>query len=262
MPKRIAYQGIEGSFSHLTAQKLQGTAIGFPTFRDVFESVENGEADVALLPIENTLAGIIYETLDLLIEGPLKIIGAVHTRIEHSLLGLPNAVLPGIKKVLSHPKALAQCRKFLHAHSLAAVSHYDTAGAAADIAKAQDPSCAAIAHASAAQIYGLKVLADNIQDHSENYTRFFLISREAVQGEQCSLVFTLEHRPGSLAHVLAGIAEKDANLTCIISRPLIGKPFEYIFYIEIEHPSSKLIEELRSNTHALKILGTYPSKFN
>jgi prephenate dehydratase len=259
--KTIVYQGIEGSFSHLTAKRTFGTScriLGLPTFREAFEAVERGDADLALLPIENTLAGTIYETLDLLAQGTLKIVGVTNTRVEHSLLGIPGGSIQTIKKVLSHPKALAQCTRFIAEHpAMEAISHYDTAGSALDIAKAQDPSCAAIANSAAAQIYGLEVLARGIQDHAENFTRFFLISREAVIGKKCSLCFTLEHRSGSLAAVLAFFAEHDVNLTYIVSRPIVEKPFEYMFYVDLETQNAAFIDELRNKTNSLKVLGTY-----
>jgi prephenate dehydratase len=259
--KTIVYQGIEGSFSHFTAKSLFNASchtLGFASFREAYEAVEKGEADFALLPIENTLAGTIYETLDLICQGTLTVVGEVNTRIEHSLLGIPGASIEGIRKVLSHPKALAQCTQFIAKHpNMQSVSHYDTAGAALDVAKAQDSSLAAIANCANAQIYGLEVLALGIQDHPENWTRFFLLSREAVAGEKCSVCFTLEHKPGSLAEVLAFCAKRAVNLTYIVSRPLLGKPFEYMFYIDFEGNDISFLEEMKNKTKYLKVLGHY-----
>lgn len=260
--KTIAYQGTEGSFSHMTAERILGATCntkGFPTFREVFEAVEKGEVDLALMPIENTLAGTIYETLDLMSQGNLQIIGAAQTQIRHSLLALPGASVQNIRKVLSHPKALAQCVGLFQKNPLLeAVSHYDTAGAAADVAKGKDPACAAIAHRGAAEIYGLQVLQDEIQDHQENYTRFFLLSKEGKnEGKKWSLCFTLEHKPGSLAEALSLFAEKNVNLTYIVSRPILGRPFEYLFYVDLESSDRSFIDDLSKKTHTLKILGNY-----
>jgi prephenate dehydratase len=259
--KIITYQGVKGSFSYLTALRLFGESCefkGFPTFKEAFEAVENGAANLALLPIENTLAGTIYETLDLLNEGCLKIIGVTNTRIEHSLIGLPDANLSGIYKVLSHPKALAQCTRFLSEHPhMKAVSHYDTAGSAKDVASGKDPMVAAIAHSIVADIYGLKVLVEGIEDHKENYTRFFLLSKEESKGKKCSLCFTLEHREGSLAEMLATLARYGVNLTYIVSRPLIGKPFEYMFYVDLETPDPHIVETIGKKVNSLKVLGHY-----
>lgn len=245
---KIAYQGIEGSFSHRTLAGHKGEKVGLPTFRDVYEAVLNGEADLGLLPIENTLAGTIYETIDLLSQGDLKIVGELHTQVEHSLLALPGAK---ISKVLSHPKALAQCTKLFADHpEWTPVPHYDTAGAAADVAASGDPTLAAIANRSAAEIYGLDVVSVGVQDHDENYTRFYLISKTATTGSKGSLCFTLDHKPGKLAEMLNLFAKLGINLTYIVSRPIVGKPFEYLFYVDLEN-ASKL-----PNIEG-KILGTY-----
>jgi prephenate dehydratase len=259
--KRVVYQGIEGSFSHLTALRLFGPSCqikGLPSFREVFDTVENGDADVALMPIENTLAGTIYETIDYLSQGSLQIVGMTQTRIVHSLLGIRGSSCARVHKVLSHPKALAQCTRFFSDHSwMRSCPHYDTAGAAADVAAAQDSTQAAIAHSSAAAIYGLDALLQGIEDHRENYTRFFLLSKQPAAGKRCSLCFMLDHRPGSLAEVLSIFAKHQINLTYIVSRPLIGQPFEYLFYADLENAPSIPIEELREKTRSVQILGHY-----
>jgi prephenate dehydratase len=250
---KIAYQGIEGSFSHRTLANHSAGKVGLPTFRAVYEAVENGDVDLGLLPIENTLAGTIYETIDLLSQGDLKIVGELHTKVEHSLLALPGAK---ISKVLSHPKALAQCTKLFATHpEWTPVPHYDTAGAAADVATLNDPTLAAIANASAAEIYGLEVVTQGVQDHDENYTRFYLISKTGTTGSKGSLCFTIEHEPGKLAEMLNLFAKLGINLTYIVSRPIVGKPFEYLFYVDLE---------LRDKLPPIegKILGTYETISN
>jgi len=229
---KIAYQGIEGSFSHRTLAQLPGLKVGLPTFRAVYQAVQKGEVDLGLLPIENTLAGTIYETIDLLHAGDLKIVGEMHTKVEHSLMARPGAK---ISKVLSHPKALAQCTKLLDSHpEWEAVPHYDTAGAAADVAHSGDLTLAAIANRHAADIYGLELVSVGIQDHEENYTRFFLISKTGTTGRKGSICFTIAHEPGKLAELLHLFAKEGINLTYIVSRPIVGKPFEYLFYVDLE----------------------------
>jgi prephenate dehydratase len=258
----VAYQGTKGSFSYLTAMRLFGesnTLQGFSTFEEAFHAVEKGEAALALLPIENTLAGTIYETLDLLSQGSLKVIGETKTRIEHSLLGSIGSRLSEIHTVYSHPKALAQCQRFLAKHPhMKGMAYYDTAGAAADIAKMGDTSIAAIAHAYNAEIYPLEVLAQGIEDHAQNFTRFFILSKEAKEGTRCSICFMLKHTVGALAEVLSELARCHVNVTYIVSRPLIGKPFEYMFYMDLEaSQKASFIEKIKDKTHSLKILGWY-----
>ncbi|MGB7978354.1 MAG: prephenate dehydratase domain-containing protein [Chlamydiales bacterium] len=229
---KIAYQGIEGSFSHRTLAQMPGVKIGMATFSAVYKAVERGDVDLGLLPIENTLAGTIYETIDLLSQGDLNIVGELYTRIEHSLLALPGAK---IKKVLSHPKALAQCVKLFEEHpDWTPVSHYDTAGAAADVARLGDRSLGAIANRAAAAIYGLEIVKEGIQDHKDNYTRFFLISKQESKGKKGSFCFTIDHQPGKLAEILHLFAKEGINLSYIVSRPIVGRPFEYLFYVDLE----------------------------
>lgn len=246
---KIAYQGTQGSYSEKALQNLEGEKIGLVTFQNVYHAVAKGEVDLGLLPIENALAGTIYETIDLLAEGDLKIVGEIYVKVEHCLLAKPNA---RIKKVLSHPKALAQCTKLFANHpEWEAIPHYDTAGAAREVAKSQDLSIAAIASAEAAQKYGLEIAMQNVQDAEENYTRFFLISKTGTKGKKGSLCFTIDHTPGKLAEILQQFAKKGINLTHIVSRPILGKPFEYLFYVDLEVP-----EEWPKNIEA-KHLGTY-----
>ncbi len=259
--KRIVYQGVSGSFSHLTVRRLFGEACqiqGLPSFREVFDAVENDEADAALMPIENTLAGTIYETIDYLSQGSLNIVGVTQTRIVHSLLGIRGSSCQDIRKVLTHPKALAQCTRFFFDHpGMKGVAHYDTAGAAADVAQAKDFAQAAIAHSSAALIYDLDVLMQGIEDHPENFTRFFLLSKRAAYGNRSSLCFTLEHRPGSLMEILSLFADQGINLTYIVSRPLVGRPYEYLFYVDLQNTASIPFEALEKKTRSIKTLGCY-----
>ena len=261
MPSKVAYQGVKGAFSYLTAKRLFGASCqlkGYPTFKETFESVEKGESEVALLPIENSLAGTIYETIDLLSEGHLHIIGETTTAVDLSLLAPPGATLSTILRVFSHEKALMQCSHFFKNHpKIEAVSYYNTAGAAADVAKEKDITTAAIAHEDVAKIYGLETILKGIQDHKENYTRFLLLSQTPSTGQRKALLLKLPHRKGSLAEVLTLLATEGANLTYIVSRPIMGRPFEYLFYVELETITELSFEALGEKTDSLKVLGSF-----
>lgn len=275
-PLRVVYQGTEGAYSHLAAQRrhagrtggvlLQGCA----SFRETIARLRAGEADYALLPIENTTAGSINETYDLLAEGGLRIVGESLCRVSHCLLGLPGASVEGLRTILSHPQALAQCRAFLDrmpdAH---AVPEYDTAGAARKVRDLGDPSLGAIASEEAAQIYGLMILERGISTEAENMTRFVEI---ALESEPCpdgvplksSLILELAHRPGSLIHALEVFGEKRINLVKLESRPLPGRPFEYRFYVDVEGhaqvpPLSDALDILAGQGTRVWLLGSYPA---
>lgn len=259
--KTIVYQGLEGSFSYITAKRLFGSSVelvGLPSFREVYEKVLNGNADIALLPIENTLAGTVYETIDLICKGALHIIGVTKTQIQQSLLALPGSSLQKIRKALSHTKALEQCDEFFVKHPwIEKIPYYDTAGAAAAVAKNKDDNVAAIAHRETGAIYGLNVLEQGIEDHAENFTRFLLLSKEKSRGNRHSVCFAVEHRPGSLKDLLIEFTEQKANITYIVSRPMYGKPFEYLFYIEFEAPGSINWEKLNKKALFFQNLGSY-----
>jgi prephenate dehydratase len=258
--KKIAYQGVPGSYSHMTALRLFGTNaifIGLSQFSDVIDAVGSG-ADAALLPIENTLIGPIYEVLDLIGESSLEMNGETPTRIEHALLTLPDAEIEEIRTVYSHPKALGQCTKFFRKHPfLVPESFVDTAAAAAFVAKKKDPAIAAIASELAGSIHGLKVCLANIEDNRENFTRFLLLSKNPTQGPKCTIRITLEHKPGSLVEILSVISKEGVNIDSIISRPLIGRPFEYAFYLDLETPGVVLLEEIKGKSKTFRNLGSY-----
>lgn len=268
--KTVSYQGVTGAFSHLTAVREFGEenhCLGLATFEEVFESVEQSHADYAVLPIENSLIGSIYENYDLLNRYDMKIVGEHYTKIEQCLLGLPGAKLADIRYVLSHPKALAQCLRFLKQHEwIKAIAYEDTAAAAKEVAERGDPAYAAIASENAGKIYGLELLEKSIEDNSMNYTRFVVVSKQApknVVADKCSLEINLRHASGTLASVLNRLAIMGVNLTKIESRPILGSPFEYVFYIDLEFEETKgqLIENvfngLSTYVQRLKILGLY-----
>ena len=276
-PLRVAYQGVEGSYSHLAARGRYGgraggaLLTGQPTFRRAVESVLSGTADLALLPIENTTAGGINETYDLLAEGEIAITGEVVSRIEHCLLALPGSTLAGLRTVVSHPQALAQCERFLRTLPDAeARAEYDTAGAARKVAEGGDRTVAAIAGEEVAAATGLEILARGIQSERGNFTRFVEVAPNPAScppDRPCktSLLVELSHEPGALQRVLACFARRGVDLTKIESRPIPGKPFTYRFYVDVDgHASSQAVEaaleEARSATTLLRVLGTYPKE--
>lgn len=274
VPLRIAYQGVEGSYSHLAAQRRYagrtGGALltGHDTFRGAADSVLAGTADLALLPIENTTAGSINETYDLLQPGKLHITGEVISAIEHCLLALPGVPLDELRVVMSHPQALAQCHDYFAAHPhLTPRQEIDTAGSARKVAAMGDKTIAAIASAAAAKTYGLSILAQGIQSSVGNATRFVEISPRPAplaEGTQAktSLVLSLVDRPGALGEVLLRFAAKSLSLTKIESRPIPEAPFTYRFYIDVlghaaSVPFVAVLDELRALTTELRVLGSY-----
>jgi chorismate mutase/prephenate dehydratase len=273
-PLRIAYQGVEGSYSHLTAQRRYsgrpGGALltGHDSFRSAADAVLHGAADLALLPIENTTAGSINETYDLLADGRLHITGEVVSSIEHCLLALPGVALDDIRVVISHPQALAQCQAFFAQHPhLTARPEVDTAGSARRVAQSGDRTLAAIASAAAAKTYGLAILAQGIQSASGNATRFVEIGlRPAPVPDSAraktSLLLALADRPGALGEVLTRFAKNGLSLTKIESRPIPHAPFTYRFYVDVmghaaSGPFQAALDEIRTLTSELHVLGTY-----
>jgi len=273
--KTITYQGVEGAFSYLTALKEFGEKNHFrsaQTFKEMFELVRNGEADAAVVPIENSLVGSIYENYDLINQYDMHIIAEHYTKIEHCLLSYPsNEVkserLKQIKRVLSHPKALEQCSHFFQGHLwMEAVVYMDTAAAAKKIAILKDPSCAAIASAYAGELYGLDILAEKIEDDPRNYTRFVIATQKGsfdYQADKCSLLLQLKHTPGALVEGLKEFSIEGINLTKIESRPLRGSLFEYEFYIDFEFKGRNMREveqvfnKLHEKVNKLTVLGFY-----
>lgn len=276
VPLRITYQGVEGSYSHLAAQRRYagraGGALltGHETFRGAAEAVIAGAADLALLPIENTTAGSINETYDLLAGGALHITGEAVSAIEHCLLALPGVALDELRVVMSHPQALAQCARFFAAHPhLSPRIEIDTAGSARKVAESNERTHAAIASAAAAQRYGLAILATGIQTAAGNATRFVEVAlRPAPIAEgtptKTSLLLALADRPGALGEILMRFAERGLSLTKIESRPIPDAPFTYRFYADVlGHAASEAfhaaLADIRPLTTELRILGTYPA---
>lgn len=268
---RVAFQGERGAFSEEAAVKLLGEEIRLaprPTFESLFAAVAEGAADCALAPVENTLAGSVHRSYDLLLESQLRIAGEVIIPIRHHLIGCPGSSFDSIKTVESHPVALAQCERFFAAHpSLRRIATEDTAGSVAHIIRQNDPTCAAIAGSRAADIYGGVILREHLEDHRENYTRFVLLTPSTSltnEADKLSLVIKLPHRPGALHNALESFARRRIDLLKIESRPIRGQPWEYHFYLDLraslkDEEVAGALEELRERASEVRVLGCYPS---
>ncbi len=240
--KRIAFQGEPGAYSEEALFLLAPDAESQPhrEFRDVARAVLEHRADLGLLPIENSVVGSIATNFDLIAESALAIVGEVVSAVHHCLLGVPGAQRAALRRVLSHPVALAQCERFLRELAgVEVVAFYDTAGAAAEVARRKDASLGAVAGVLAARRYGLDVLAERIEDEPHNQTRFLLVARDATTppadaAAKTTLRLKLPHRPGTLARALAPFAEAGLNLTKLESRPDRSTPWEYLFYLDVE----------------------------
>jgi 3-deoxy-7-phosphoheptulonate synthase len=270
---KVAFQGERGAFSeNALLRYFPEGAAGVPhaEFRDVFEAVLAGQVSFGIIPVENTLTGSIHQNYDLLLQYPdLRIVGEKIIRIVHHLIGLPGSTLEGVRRVYSHPQALSQCALFLERFpAWEKVPFYDTAGAVAFIAREGRPEQAAIASLQAARAYGMKVLKEGIETNVQNYTRFVIIAREeaapAGGGNKASLVFATANSPGSLFQALRVLAERSINMVKLESRPIAGKPWEELFYVDValpeaEEPFRLALEELKGVTEGLRILGIYRS---
>jgi prephenate dehydratase len=244
---------------------------------EVFAALDAGAVDAAAIPIENSLAGSVLEHFDLLLKHDVKVVEETLVRIRHNLIAMPGASVGEIERVLSHPVALAQCRRFLAAHpAMKAIAFYDTAGSVKQLMELRQRNVAAIASEAAVAIYGAEILERDIEDNPENYTRFFLVRRageaeteQELTGQELthkeankmSIAFTLENRPGSLVAALSALSATGTNLTKIESRPVQGKPWEYIFYVDCQIGSSaegtRALEALDAHCGMVKELGRY-----
>jgi prephenate dehydratase len=265
---RVAFQGEPGAYSEQAVFNYFGNVETLPceSFDVVFDSVVSGACDVGLIAIENSLAGSIHQNYDLLLRHNLYIIGEYPLRVQHCLIAMPGVIKADIKKVISHPQALGQCAAYLRALGVKTESTYDTAGSVKMIKESGARETAAIASRRAAEIYEMQILEEGVEDNTENYTRFLAISKKAIEpkGEaKTSIVFTLKNQPGALFKALSVFALRDIDLTKIESRPLQGKPWEYLFYIDFigaahEETARKALDHLGEYALMLRVLGSYP----
>src|SRR5467141_3007214 len=269
---RVAFQGEPGAFSEAAAIHLLGDAIRTvprPTFEAAFTAIDEGSADALLAPVENSLAGSVVRVFDLLMESRLTIVAETILPIEMELSAAPGASRADIRSVASHPMALAQCERFFAAHpEWKRVPAEDTAGSVRETLSRGDKSCAAIAGRRAAVYYHGVILAENLQDNAENFTRFVLLLPEkdatswvSPEARKTSLAMRLAHRPGALLASLEPFAKHGVNLLKIESRPIHGRPWEYQFYLDVEaeEPAhlEQALKETREATSELRVLGKY-----
>lgn len=265
---KVAIQGERGSFSHQAAKELIRNADVLPCSLsiEVFDAVDSRKADCAVVPVENTLAGPVGVHLDLLMEREVFIQRELRLRIEHNLIAAPGIKLKDVREVLSHPVALDQCRHFFSTHrKIASVAFYDTAGSVKHLMANGLKNSAAIASHHAAKEYGARILMSGLEDDKQNFTRFFLVhkKKKVLPGaNQTSIVFSLKNVAGALFKALSVFALRDLDLSKIESRPVRGKPWEYMFYVDIlrgeDEAMRKALNHLGEITGFIKVLGIYP----
>jgi prephenate dehydratase len=271
-PLPVAFQGEPGAYSEAAALEHFGRdtlTLPCPSFDAVFAAVEEGRAGRGLIAIENSLAGSIHHNYDLLLRHSLSIVAEHYLRVQHCLIAAPGVVMEDLRKVISHPQALAQCDGYLRARGLSPEVFYDTAGAARHLKDAGLRDTAAIASRRAAEVYEMTVLAEGIEDNPANFTRFLIIAKEpepvtngVSSAYKTTIVFTLRNQPGSLFKALSVFALRDIDLTKIESRPLVGSPWEYLFYIDFSGSTAdpavtRALSHLEEYATTLRVLGSY-----
>ena len=264
---KVAYSGVEGAFAHIAAGKVfpQGNTIPCRDFKSAYDSVVNGESDVVVLPIENSYAGEVGQTIDLIFSGELYINGIYELEIHQNLLGVQGAKIEDIKKVISHPQALSQCHDYIQMRGLQTEDANNTALAAKFVAQSNDTSVGAIASVETAKIYGLNVLEANVNKSGENTTRFAVLSKVKATAPNLSstvLMFTVKHQAGSLANAIGIIGKHGFNMTALRSRPMKKHSWQYYFYVEIDgsiesENGEKMLQELSKVCDQLKVAGTF-----
>jgi prephenate dehydratase/chorismate mutase/prephenate dehydratase len=269
VPVTVAYQGEPGAYSEQAARRAFGTdarPVPLASLEDVFRALASGKVDRAVAAIENSQAGSILRTYDLLRQFDVHIVGDVEVVVDHCLLALPGESLASVKRVHSHPSALEQCAAFLDKIGAEAVAHADTAGSARMIAEGKVRGEGALAGRACAELYGLVVLAENVQTIPDNRTRFVALSRESVArqagAQRTSIVMVTDHRPGALYGALGCFAKRGVNLLKLESRPSRGRPWEYVFYIDVEGhrddaPVRDALAELGGLASVVRVLGSY-----
>jgi prephenate dehydratase len=267
---RVAFQGITGAYSEEAVRQFFGLGVeGVPCkmLDDIFPLVESGDADYGMLPVENAVAGSVTQSYELLMDHDLRVNAEVILRVHHMLLAPPGTKLEDLKRVRSHPQALAQCERYLTRRGLEPVPAFDTAGSAHDLAENPEPGTGVIASALAAELYGLEIIDQNVEDLAFNYTRFFVLGMEdppRSQRSKTSLVFSTRHQPGALYESLGEFAKRNINLTKIESRPRRNQPWQYLFYLDFEghwqDPECEAaVMGLLRRASFVKLLGSYPA---
>jgi prephenate dehydratase len=266
----VSFQGVAGAYSEEAVRQYFGPeteTVPCRTFSELFATVEQRGADYGMLPIENSLAGSVVQSYELLMEHDLRVRAEVILRVRHNLMAAPGTEMGDLRRCKSHPQALAQCEHYLARRGLEAVPHFDTAGSARDLAENPESGTGVIAGTLAAELYGLEVLDSGIEDLPFNYTRFFVLGLDdppRSQRSKTSLIFTTRHQPGALYDSLGEFAKRNINLTKIESRPRRNRPWQYLFYLDFEGHwqdtacEAALMSLLRRSSF-VKLLGSYPA---
>ncbi len=263
----VAFQGVKGAYSEDAVFSWNADAIALecPEFVDLFDAVRSGRADLGMLPVENSIEGSVTSANDLLFRSDLKVMGEVMVHIRHCLIGHPDAELADVRRVYSHPQALAQCRDLLTSHpEWQKVPAFDTAGSVRMIKERGSKEEAALASRRAASTYGMKVLLEDVQSVKNNITRFFVLSRDGSQemGNKTALAFTTKNQPGALFDCLKAFATHDVNITKLESRPWRGRTWEYVFYLDLDGDAregkvAEALTVLRDSASCVRIFGSF-----
>ena len=265
--KKVSFQGEHGAYSESAARRFFDESIdSIPqnTFEDVLKTTEDCKSDYSILPVENSIEGTVGQSIDAITDTKLHSVGEIYLKVEHCLIGTGD--LENIKTVYSHPQALGQCRNFLQNSSYKTVPTYDTAGSVKIVKDMNDKNVACIASKNAAAIYNMPIIKENIENNSNNYTRFLILSKEKTHetdNDKTSIIFSIKHEPGTLYEIIRIFYENKINLTKIESRPKIGKTWEYNFYVdfighELNEDITKVLSEIKNCTSFLRVIGSYP----
>ena len=269
---KVSFQGESGAYSESASKMFfqeELTTVPCSTFKQVLDNTETGKSNYSILPVENSIEGNVGESYDALFSSNLYAIGEIYHKIEHCLIG--NGALDDVKTVYSHPQALGQCRNFLQNSSYKTVPTYDTAGSVKIVKDMNDKNVACIASKNAAAIYNMPIIKENIENNSNNYTRFLILSKEKTHetdNDKTSIIFSIKHEPGSLFRIIENFNNNKVNLTKIESRPTKSNSWEYNFYVDFEgHQKnskiSQMLNQIKTETLFIKILGSYStSKIN
>lgn len=266
---RVAFQGERGAYSEMAALQYfpKATLVPSKSFADAFSAAEKRQVDFAVIPVENSIEGSVGEANDLLLQTKLKAVGEVYQRVHHCLIANKGAKITDIKRAYSHPQALGQCRQYLQKKKIEPMPAYDTAGAVKMVKEQGSKDIAAIASRRAAELYGMKILQEGIEDRKSNYTRFLVlahsVNKAGSKGQyKTSIIFSVKHVPGALFGILGEFAIRRLNLTKIESRPTKETPWEYNFYVDFEgHIDDRAVKQVmrivKAKTSYLKVLGSY-----